>query len=142
MNSGNVRPLVLFFTAEAVATEDEIKAAEAVVGVNRLMLNGEIAGSEPARRCDFVAGAVPKNYADKPEYSKAAVAKFVKQTEAGELPEASKPIDPPVSGGTSHATGDGQPQSFAPPQNPNDPGTPLTDADKAKGAAAWGKARS
>lgn len=142
MNSRNIRPIVLFFTVEAVATDEEIAAAEAIIGATRLMLNGEIAGSEPARKCDFVAGTVPDNYADKPVYSKSALNKFVKQAEAGELPDASEPVKAPDAGGTSHATGDGKPQSETPPQNPNDPGTPLTDADKAKGAAAWGQNRS
>lgn len=143
MNSRNVRPLVLFFTVEAVATDEEIAAAEAIVGATRLMLNGEIAGNEPARKCDFVAGTVPDNYDGKPVYSKSALNKFVKQAEAGELPDASETVKAPDDGGTSHATGAGKPQSATPPTTTTpDPGTPLTDADKAKGAAAWGQNRS
>lgn len=139
MNSGSVRPIVLFFTAEAVATDDEIAAAEAITGANRLMLNGEIAARDPVRRCDFVAGTVPENYADKPVYSKSAANKFVKQAERGEVPDASMPIAPPVTGGTSHATGEGKPQSATPPQTTE---PVVSDADKAKAAEAWGKSRS
>lgn len=142
MNSTSVRPLCLFFVAGAVASAAEIDAAESIKGVTLNMLNAEVAATEPVRKCDFVAGEVPDNYADKPRYSKSAVAKFVKQTDEGKVPDASEPVKQPDDGGTSHATGEGKPQSETPPQTPAPEATPLSDADKAKGAAAWGQNRS
>lgn len=76
MQSGK-RAKVLFFTKDAVMTDDEREAAEDITGAHVQYRNGAaVEGSIEAT--DFVAGTVPKSYAHYDTYSRTAVKAFDK----------------------------------------------------------------
>lgn len=76
MDFNKKRPRVLFFQADAVATEDEMTAMEKLAGATVLPRNAAVVdGTERAEDADAVAGTVPKLYEHLPTVSSYGEAK-------------------------------------------------------------------
>lgn len=93
MNYGDKRPVVLFFVKDAVATEEEVEAIEAITFAKVQLRNGEVAAKDAPEKCDFVAGSVPANYEDKPTYSQAKARAFGKAKPEAAADDAPGPND-------------------------------------------------
>lgn len=125
---------ILFFTADAIATDDEIKAGYSIRAQFR---NAKRAALENVESCDYVAGEIPENYRKFPVYGDAPCA----NPYAGA--ETVTEDEPPVEGGSDQTdqdeTGAGEGEAGEDQTDQDDQETENTDAKKTGLAGMFGK---